>query len=674
MKYFLTLILFAFCGNLLAESFTSDGITYTITSGNTVRVSSPDVSNGGNGGVVIGITKGYEGDLVIPSSVVYNGTTYTVTAAEEGVFRSNANLTGITIPGTLTSLGDRPFTSCRSLTSITVDTSNSAYSSIDGILYDKQVTQVIACPGAMSANYSAPSTLVSVAEGAFYGCGSIESVSLPSSVKEIGAEAFRGCSSMNQIFIPTGVKSIENGVFQSCASLSSITLPSGITGIGDKAFYYCYALGDIAFPSSVRTIGAYAFSGCTSMTTAALPSSLTTIGERAFESCSKLTTVNIPASVQSIGRALFRGCLQLPSIAVESSNPYFASIDGVLMDKSSTTIYCYPSGKTGEVYKVPSSVTTISDYAFFFARNLHQLVLPQNLTSIGVSAISNCTALETLVLPHSLEQIGKNAFTSCLNLVSVTSYSSIPPSLLNQAFSVSAYNLPLYVPKNAISSYQGEEYWQDFKTILPIPELIYTENTDAYAGALGGVTITIDNLPESVAKYQFQMTLPKGMELLTNNLGNYCYELSSRHSPESSFTITPLADIDGAKSYLLTCSMSASDYLSGNEGVVVTLKTKVASDLELGITTGTIESSTLTYGNGQTTRCANSDVLVTVKRGRIGDVNLDGQVTVTDVMLVVSDILGLKEDIFVWQLGDINCDGTISVVDAMMIVDIILNE
>ena len=674
MRHFILLFLFACCGNLLAESFISGGITYTITSGNTVKVSSPSASSAGNGGVVIGITEGYEGTLEIPSSVTYNGSTYTVTAADAGVFRSNAQLTSISIPSTLTSLGDRPFTSCRLLTSITVDPSNNAYSSIDGILYDKQATQVIACPSALSVDYSGPSTLTRVAEGAFYGCGHIMTVSLPPSVIEIGAEAFRGCKTLKQINIPSGVKSLEDGVFQSCASLSSIILPSGITRIGDKAFYYCNALGDLAFPSSVETIGAYAFCGCTSMTTATLPSGLTTIGERAFESCSKLTSVSLPPSVKSIGMAVFRNCIQLPSIAVATSNPYFASVDGVLMDKSLTTVYCYPSAKPGETYAVPSTVTAISDYAFFFARNLHQLVLPQNLKSIGISALSNCTALETLVLPHSLEQIGMNAFTSCISLASVSSYSSLPPSLLHQAFSVSAYQLPLYVPRNAVSTYKDEEYWQDFKTILPLPELIYTENTDAYTGALGGVTITIDNLPGGVSAYQFQLILPEGMELLTKTDGSYCYEFSSRQPSSSSLTITPLSDVAGAMSYLLTCTMNASDHLSGCEGVVLTMKMKVDKDLGLGLKTGTIGSSRLTYSNGQVTDCGDSDLLVTVRSGILGDVNSDGRVTVTDVMHVVNDILGSKDDTFVWQLGDLNFDGVISVVDAMLIVDIILNE
>ncbi len=158
-----------------------------------------------------------------------------------------------------------------------------------------------------------PESVTSIGIGAFYMCGDLTSITLPNSVTSIGQRAFGYCSSLESINIPSGVTNIENSVFYQCG-LKSITLPNGITSIGASAFYACNSLTSIAIPSSVTSIGASAFDGCFNLTGIDIPSSVTSIESYAFRRCSSLTSITIPGSVTNINYGTFNSCSSLENI------------------------------------------------------------------------------------------------------------------------------------------------------------------------------------------------------------------------------------------------------------------------------------------------------------------------------------------------------------------------
>lgn len=130
----------------------------------------------------------------------------------------------INIPENVSSIGVEGFSGCSSLTKLEVDNNNKNYASDDGILYNKDKTMLLCCMGRKTGNATIPERITDIKEGAFWGCGSLESISIPKSVTDIGMEAFADCSSLENINIPEKVAAIGSGAFFGCSSLKSITL------------------------------------------------------------------------------------------------------------------------------------------------------------------------------------------------------------------------------------------------------------------------------------------------------------------------------------------------------------------------------------------------------------------------------------------------------------------
>ena len=166
---------------------------------------------------------------------------------------------------------------------------------------------------------SLPDGLTSIGRGAFYGCSSLTSVTIPNSVTSIGEYAFLGCSSLTSVTIGNSVTSIGNGAFGDCTSLTSITIPNSVTSIGTSAFGDCTSLTSITIPNSVTSIGTSAFLDCTSLTSVTIGNSVTSIGNGAFGACSSLTSIIIPNSVTNIEDNAFYDCSSLTSVTIPNS-------------------------------------------------------------------------------------------------------------------------------------------------------------------------------------------------------------------------------------------------------------------------------------------------------------------------------------------------------------------
>lgn len=190
-----------------------------------------------------------------------------VTTINSNAFDYCTSLASINIPASVTDIGDSPFKNCGALL-ISVDEANSRYSSIDGVLFNKAQTQIIAyAKDALQPNYTIPNSVKSIGNHAFRGCSKLASITIPTSVTSIRSHAFHDCSSLTSITLPNSAIYIYDYAFYGCSSLTSINIPEGVTKIDSDTFSYCSALTSITIPASVTSISTYAFDYCLALKT-----------------------------------------------------------------------------------------------------------------------------------------------------------------------------------------------------------------------------------------------------------------------------------------------------------------------------------------------------------------------------------------------------------------------
>ena len=271
-----------------------------------------------------------------------------------------------------------------------------------------------------------PASVSSIGSSAFWDCsGFAGSLTIPISVTTIGNWAFGNCKGFNgSLTIPSSVTIIGEGAFSHCSGFTgSLIIPLSITTIGHSAFYNCRGfVGSLTIPSSVTTIGFYAFSHCSGLTgSLAIPSLVTIIGDGAFVNCSGFSgTLTIPSSVTTIGDGAFGNFRGL--IDVDLANANYSSLDGVLFNKSKTMLIQCPTSKTGK-YTIPSSVTTIGDYAF-----------------------GNCNSI-TSIYTLSTTPINISASLGVFSGININT-------------------CVLHVPENSKILYTAADQWQDFTNIV----------------------------------------------------------------------------------------------------------------------------------------------------------------------------------------------------------------
>ena len=349
-------------------------------------------------------------EIVIPSSV---------TSIGDRAFEDCSSLKYISIPKSVVGLNGNPFSHWNG--KLECLSPNFVYE--DDILFNKDKSRIISFRNQNIKSYVIPSSVTSIGDRAFSHCYSLSEIVIPSSVTSIGNSAFWSCYSLSEIVIPSSVTSIGNSAFWGCNSLSEIVIPSSVTNIGDSAFSGCRSLSEIVIPSSVTSIGYSAFSDCRSLSEIVIPSSVTSIGNSAFKGCNSLSEIVIPSSVTSIGNSAFSDCRSLSEIVIPSSVTsigHYAfsdclSLSEIVIPSSVTSIgYSAFSGcRSLSEIVIPSSVTSIGDYAFSGCRSLSEIVIPSSVTSIGHHAFYDCDSLSEIVIPSSVTSIGDGAFYYC---------------------------------------------------------------------------------------------------------------------------------------------------------------------------------------------------------------------------------------------------------------------
>ena len=361
-----------------------------------------------------------------------------VTSIGNCVFEHCIGLESITIPENITNIENMAFDYCKNLESINVDVDNNIYSSIDGVLFNKEQDKILFFPYNKSDSYEIPDSVTSIGDGAFYRCYNLTNIIIPDSVTSIENYAFCGCANFTSITIPDSVTSIGEGAFSGCRILTSITIPDSVTSISNETFRFCYKLTDIIIPNSVTSIGKMAFEAC-DLTNITIPNSVTSIGGGAFRYCTRLANITISNSVTSIYLDTFSSCSSLTSIIIPDSVTSIGN--AAFADCSSLTNIT-----------IPNSVTSIGGWAFEGCSSLTNITIPNSVTSIYLETFCSCSSLTSIIIPDSVTSIGNKAFYGCTNLTSITIPKSVT-SIGDYTFT-DCNNLTIYGYKNSYA----EEY------------------------------------------------------------------------------------------------------------------------------------------------------------------------------------------------------------------------
>ncbi len=321
----------------------------------------------------------------------------------------------IIIPDSVTTIGDRAFSGCENLASVTI---GNKVSSIGSSAFSccKDLTSIII-----------PDSVTSIGQSAFGGCSDLTSVDMGTGVTNIGDYAFSCCSSLTSIKIPKAVKSIGNSAFEYCSNLKTLTYNAAKCTIGESAFLEADDnITKVTIGSSVKSIPEDAFFGFESLTSIKIPDSVTSVGSYAFSYCSSLTSITIPKSVKSIGNDAFLGCNQLKTLIYKAKkctvgdDAFPGNITKATIKSGVKTI---PKGlleNCNGLKKVviPSGVTSIGSYAFSGCSALTSVTIPSGVTTIGDWAFSGCD-FASIKLPSTVKKLGKAVFRECRNLKSI---------------------------------------------------------------------------------------------------------------------------------------------------------------------------------------------------------------------------------------------------------------
>ncbi|HEY5593007.1 MAG TPA: leucine-rich repeat domain-containing protein, partial [Paludibacter sp.] len=467
-------VLFLSLISIQARSFVLDGTNYNISSA--FIPYSVSVTSGVS----------YTGDLVIPSTVSYNDTVFSVTSINSNAFNGSSGLTSVSIPNSVSSIGVGAFYGCSELTSINLSPDNSYFIFTDGILYNTIQNQLIYCINSKTGKIDIPKTVKVIGIGAFYGCKSITSVSVPNSITVINSLAFNNCTGLATVTIGdstnTGTRTsivIQSTAFTGCSGLTSLSLYEPI------ASYYS------------------PFQNLASLKTLTIGNSVTTIDYSAFSTLPGLTKVILGrADLSPVNISVYMGAFNASTL-LDTLN-----LNCNLVIKNYSTGAVSPFSNTSFL-SIGENVSSIGDYAFIGSTNLKNIIVPNAVISIGQSAFAGCSNVNDIALGSSVAQIGSGVFTGCSSLLNINvdnsnaTYSSINGVVFSKdqltfiqypTGRSGEYEIPAFVKTigtNAFMSCQG------LQSVL-IPQSITSIQSSAFANCNGLTSVSIGN-PDSIS-------------------------------------------------------------------------------------------------------------------------------------------------------------------------------
>lgn len=366
-------------------------------------------------------------DITIPSSVTnigYNAfegcsslkninLSSGITSIADRAFWGCSSLTDITIPSSVANIGNEVFYDCASLTSINVDDANKYFCSVDGILFNKDMTKLLCFPAKNAqTSYDIPDSVTDIGAYAFYRCGNLNSVKMPDGLKNIGTCAFGGCNSFVNVDIPDSVTDIESGAFASCKNLISVEISNNVTKIPQTMFAYCSSLKNIVIPSGVTELGNRAFIGCSSLTDITIPSNVTEMDAWVFMGCDNLKKVYVLGHITYMEDSIFDECSGLSDIYYVGSKEEWEAI--VNNDRYTTNEY------------IGLSDSVIIHYNYD-EKQLSEEMFTMLIQEINSSDIGGVVEMETgsaTIIPREiLEALQSRRVNLCLTLEDGTCWS-----------------------------------------------------------------------------------------------------------------------------------------------------------------------------------------------------------------------------------------------------------
>ena len=523
IKFLFLLLAFGYATEAKSGEFTVDDIWYYYTNEDDDEV-----------GVMYSKSGEYSGDVVIPSTVTYNGKQYTVTSIGSKAFSGCTRLKKVTIPNSVTSIGNEAFYYCIDLTTVTVPNSVTSIGS-GAFTYCSYLTEV-----------TIPNSVTNIGDKAFYYCYGLKAVTIGNSVTSIGDYAFDGCPNLIEITIPNSVTNIGDNAFSECRGLKAVTIGNSVTAIGGWAFSYCTGLTtvvwnarssqiplsefgnpmppfsncdrltDFVFGEEVEHIPAYLCYNLTSLKNLVIGNSVTTIGNSAFSDCTGLTTVTWNArnvqDFQSTGGRPFSNCKNLTEFVfgeeVEHIPDYLCykltTLKNLVIGNSVTSIGEWAFHRCTSLTEVtiPNSVTTIGGLAFYSCTGLQKVTIGNSVKSIGDKAFYFCNGLTEVSIPNSVTSIGSGTFEDCTGLKTVTIGNSVK-SIGSWAFSSCTSLTAITIPNSVTSIESGTFYSCTSLKTVTIGNSVTTIEDGAFNGCTQMESVTIGEKVESIGESAF---------------------------------------------------------------------------------------------------------------------------------------------------------------------------
>ena len=647
-------------------------------------------------------------DLNIPNSV---------TAIGRNAFTRLESLTSISIPENVTSISDGAIGDCTSLISIDVDSKNPNYRSVDGVLFNIDKTKLIKFPDNKSGEYTIPDSVTEIVSYAFENCMNLTSI-LVDDDNEIYCSVDGVLLNKDKteiIKIPNGKtgdytipESVIRGNFYNCPNLTSITVPdrfalrdsynsNGCTSlqainVSDNHPYYCSVDGVLFTKDKTQLIECPpAKSG-----NYIIPDGVMKTTSSAFYSCKNLESITVPASLIAFHNyrislqyiRAFNGCTNLKSINVNNDNPSFSSVDGVLFNKDKTELLTYPAGKTEDYYIIPESVKDIAQDSFTLCPNLTGITVSKNVNYIRPGAFSGCSNLTSIYIPQSVTSIGYGK---------TNEYGD---SSAGSSFYVS--NLTIYgIPGSA-----AEEHCKKYDINFVNFNTLNLEDQIALFGSpvdtSSGTSLTITSSDDS--------TTQKYMATYDENTKKFVFDYTPKAKDKIIFTV--VSKLTGETLKTVTHTFTQSEIVNNSKGLAVSVSGDINKGIDLDFVSNNNDKSNDTdtekdkpkdtdtskdsdkpkdtdsnkdsdkpkdtdtnkdsdkpkdtHTNKDSDKPKDTD---TPKNIKYGDLDGDGKVTSADALLVLRASVNLEKfDAEKTKLADVDGDGAITSSDSLFIL------
>ncbi len=558
----LLILTFPFIGlSAQIKYFNLDGINYRLVK---------DTVNGNNNMSAKVITMGdidyYKGEISIPSSVIYDGVEYPVTAIDNMAFRCCKQLTSITIPSNVVDVPAAAFYGCYNLRTIVVSDDNKKYDSRDNcnaVIETATNTLIASCE-----NTVVPQSVSALGDCAFFGHKSLTSLTVDDNLEEIGRWAFLDCENVVTLNWNSSLPLTPVTELLDKSSLRKVVLGDSVSIISSFAFTNCRNLESIEISSTVKNIGTEAFAGCSGLKSITIPYSVEWIDNTAFAMCdgietlywnsngnlssilpslkSTLKTMVIGDSVSFLDLFAFNGCKALISVSVTPGNTVFDSrnnCNAIIESASNKMIFgCKTS-------TIPEGVTAIDENVFTYCSAPKTISLPSTLLSIADYAFRDCDSLQTLVIPANVNKIGKTITSGCYALTSLsvdpanTFYDSrdncnaiIEKSTGRLIAGCNTSKVPSGVTSIAANSFMN---FTQLKSVS-FPSSLRVIEDYAFAGCYGMESVLFSSSMDSIGSYAFaycnsllSINIPSGIKTIEPSTFFSCDTLMSIDIPAS---------------------------------------------------------------------------------------------------------------------------------------------